>query len=295
MKTQIRNLALFSTFSIAIFSCNTDELESNITRLKAENEKLEEQYQAKDSTLTAFMTSFVEIEENLREIRAREMNIEVAREENLSPGDLKKRINKNVEEINLLLEENREKVKELNARLKYSGRQNSRLKASMEELQEGLTAKIDEKENEITQLNQDLDGLKLELSQLNTNLAMVEEENQEKEEIINEKTHQLNTAYFVSGTSNELREEQILNKEGGFLGLGRTEVLNDDVSKEQFKEIDIRETLFFPVQGENIELVTSHPSGSYKIEKDAEDKTQLIVQNPDKFWESSRYLVMMVK
>ena len=295
MKTQIRNLALFSTFSIAIFSCNTDELESNITRLKAENQKLEEQYQAKDSTLTAFMTSFVEIEENLREIRAREMNIEVAREENLSPGDLKKRINKNVEEINLLLEENREKVKELNARLKYSGRQNSRLKASMEELQEGLTAKIDEKENEITQLNQDLDGLKLELSQLNTNLAMVEEENQEKEEIINEKTHQLNTAYFVSGTSNELREEQILNKEGGFLGLGRTEVLNDDVSKEQFKEIDIRETLFFPVQGENIELVTSHPSGSYKIEKDAEDKTQLIVQNPDKFWESSRYLVMMVK
>lgn len=295
MKTQFRNLTLLSVLSIALFSCNTEELESKIAQLSAENQKLEEQYQVKDSSLTAFITSFAEIEENLRQIRAREMNIEVAREENLSPGDLKDRINQNVEEINDLLEENREKIKSLNARLKYSGRQNSQLKASMEELQQSLTAKIDEKEGEIVNLKNDLDGLKIEISQLNTNLAMVEKENQKKEEVIHEKTEQLNKAYYVTGTFKELEQEQILSKEGGFLGLGRTEKFNANASKNQFSEIDIRETLFFPVEGEEVELVTSHPSDSYRIEKDAEEKTQLVVQDPEKFWKSSRYLVMMVK
>lgn len=295
MKAQFRNLALLITMSAAFFSCNTEEMEGKIAELSAKNQELQQKYQAKDSSLTAFITSFAEIEENLRAIRQREMNIEMAREENLSPGELKDRISQNVEEINHLLEENREKIKELNARLKYSGRQNSRLKASMEELQQTLTAKINEKEGEIVNLKSDLDGLKLEISQLNTNLAMVEKENQEKEEVINEKTEQLNTAYFVTGTFKELQEEQILSKEGGFLGLGRTEVFNANASKDQFSEIDIRKTLFFPVQGEKVELVTHHPSDSYRIERDAEDQTQLVVNDPDKFWESSRYLVMMVK
>jgi len=223
------------------------------------------------------------------------MNIELAKEEKLSPGDLQKRINESVEEINRLLEENREKIKALNARLRYSGRQNSRLQVSMEELQQSLTEKIEKKEGEIIALKQNLDGLKLELSQLNTNLALIEKENKNKAKLIDQKTQQLNTAYFVAGTYRELEEEQILKKEGGFLGLGRTEALNSNASKDQFNEIDIRKALFFPVEGEKLELVTRHPADSYRIEKDKKNKTQLVVQDPEKFWESSRYMVMMVK
>ncbi len=130
---------------------------------------------------------------------------------------------------------------------------------------------------------------------MNTNLAELKEENQEKAAIIDEKTSQMNTAYYAAGTFRELQEEEILSKEGGFLGLGRTEVLNENAAKERFNQINIRETLFFPVQGEKVELVTSHPSNSYRIEKTKDDQTQLVVSDPDKFWESSRYLVMMVK
>jgi len=295
MKSQFRNIALLTALSVAFFSCNTEELENKISQLNHENEKLEAQYQAKDSSLTAFINSFAEIEQNLREIREREMNIEMAREENLSVGDLKARINENVQEINELLEENRQKIKALNARLTYAGRQNNQLKASMEELQQTLTAKVEEKEGQISKLEEDLTGLQLELSQLNTNLTQLKEENQEKEELINEKTTQMNTAYYTAGTFRDLQDEQILSKEGGFLGLGRTEVLNENVDRERFNQIDIRETLFFPVDGEEVELVTHHPDGSYRIEKNGEAKTQLVVSNPEKFWESSRYLVMMVK
>lgn len=295
MKSQFRNLTFISAFGIVFFSCNTEELENKINQLNAENQQLEAKYRAKDSTLTAFINSFAEIEQNLREIREREMNIEMAREENLSAGDLKARINENVAEINRLLEENREKIKALNARLTYAGRQNSQLKASMEELQQTLTAKVEEKESQIETLREDLTGLQLEINQLNTNLAELKADNQEKAAIIDEKIAQMNTAYYAAGTFRELQEEEILSKEGGFLGLGKTEVLNDNVSKERFNQINIRETLFFPVQGEKVELVTSHPSDSYRIEKIRDDQTQLVVSDPDKFWESSRYLVMMVK
>lgn len=295
MKSQFRNLTLISTLGIVFFSCNTEELENKITQLNAENQQLEARYQAKDSSLTAFINSFAEIEQNLSEIREREMNIELAREENLSAGDLKNRINENVEEINRLLEENREKIKALNARLTYAGRQNSQLKASMEELQQTLTAKVQEKEGQIENLREDLTSLQFEINQLNTNLAELKEENREKAQVIDKKTNQMNTAYYATGTFRELQDEQILSKEGGFLGLGRTEVLNDNVSKDRFNQINIRETLFFPVQGGKVELVTSHPSDSYRIEKTESDQTQLVVSDPDKFWESSRYLVMMVK
>jgi DNA repair exonuclease SbcCD ATPase subunit len=295
MKAHTRNLAFLSLLSFALFSCDNKEMEAKIADLNQQNQLLEAQYQQKDSALVAFIASFAEIEHNLKEIRERELNIELAREENLSAGDLKARINEDVQEINRLLEENREKFKSLNAQLAYAGRQNAKLKASMEELQTSLTAKIEEKESQINGLSEELGGLKLEISQLNTNIASLQDENQQKEQAIIEKTDQLNTAYFVAGTYKQLRDEQILIKEGGFLGLGKTEVLNDQASKEQFRQIDIRETLLFPLEGEAVELVTTHPAGSYRLEKENDEKLKLVVADPEKFWESSKYLVMVVK
>ncbi len=295
MKSQFRNVALLTALSLPLFSCNTEELENKVSQLDQENQQLEAQYQAKDSSLTAFIKVFAEIEQNLREIREREMNIELAREENLSVGDLKNRVNENVQEINHLLEENRQKIKALNSRLTDAGRHNNQLKASMEDLQQTLTAKVEEKESQISNLEEDLTGLQLELNQLHTNLTQLKEDNQEKEQLIHEKTLHMNTAFYTAGTFRELQDEQILSKEGGFLGLGRTEVLNENVDSERFNQIDIRETLFFPVDGEEVKLVTHHPDGSYRIEKNDEAQTQLVVSNPEKFWKSSRYLVMMVK
>jgi DNA repair exonuclease SbcCD ATPase subunit len=295
MKSQFRNIALLTALSLSFFSCNTEELENKVSQLDQENQQLEAQYQAKDSSLTVFIKVFAEIEQNLREIREREMNIELAREENLSVGDLKNRVNENVQEINHLLEENRQKIKALNSRLTDAGRHNNQLKASMEDLQQTLTAKVEEKESQISSLEEDLTGLQLELNQLHTNLTQLKEENQEKEQLIHEKTLHMNKAFYTAGTFRELQDEQILSKEGGFLGLGRTEVLNENVDSERFNQIDIRETLFFPVDGEEVKLVTHHPDGSYRIEKNDEAQTQLVVSNPEKFWKSSRYLVMMVK
>ncbi|MDF9796689.1 DNA repair exonuclease SbcCD ATPase subunit [Catalinimonas alkaloidigena] len=295
MKAQIRNLAIVSALSIGLFSCENKEMQEKISRLSSENQQLEQKFASKDSSLINFIESFAEIESNLSDIREREMNIQLNKEKNLSTEDLKLRIREDVEEINRLLIENREKIASLNAQLKYSGRQNAKLKASMNELQESLTAKIEAKETEIGTLTEELASMKIKVDELNTNLASLKDVNDQKEQTIISKVEELNTAYFVTGTFKQLRDNQVLSKEGGFLGLGRTEVLKDNFNKQQFNQIDIRQTLQFPVEGEEIELVTSHPTDSYSLEKNDEEKLNLVVSDPEKFWESSKYLVMVVK
>ncbi|WPP50223.1 Cbp1 family collagen-binding glycoprotein adhesin [Catalinimonas niigatensis] len=295
MKAQLRNFAIVSALGIGMFSCENKEMKDQISQLSLEKLQLERKYESKDSSLTAFIKSFAEIESNLSEIREREMNIQLTREKNVSTEDLKGLIREDIEEINRLLIENKEKIGELNAQLKYSGRQNAKLKSSLEELQAGLTAKIDEKEAQIATLSQELNGMKVRVEELNTSLASLHEDNMQKEQTITTKIDELNTAYFVAGSYKQLRDNEVLSKKGGFLGLGKTEVLKEDFNKQQFNQIDIRETLSFPVEGKEVELVTRHPSDSYRLEKVEEEKLNLVVSNPEKFWESSKYLVMVVK
>lgn len=279
-----------------LVACNTKELEEKIAQLEQEKQAAVSEVQDRDSSLMNFMQSFTEIEKNLREIREREMNIELSRESDLSSEDLKNKINEDIQEINRLLAENRETIQKLGVKLKNSSNENVKLNNMMTQLQKELTAQIEQREGQIATLNDELKQMEVKVEELNTNVASLEQSNQEKEQTITEKVAELNTGYFVAGTSKTLEEEQIVDKEGGFLGLGKTKVLKDDFNRDKFTKIDIRETVFIPVDGEEVQLVTTHPSGSYSIEKDEEsEKVNLVISNPEKFWESSKYLVMMVK
>lgn len=41
--------------------------------------------------------------------------------------------------------------------------------------------------------------------------------------------------------------------------------------------------------------MTSHPAGSYSLEKDAQGQYILRITNPQTFWSVSKYLVIVVK
>jgi myosin heavy subunit len=292
----MKRYVLILIAGVSLAACNTKELEEKIAQLEQEKQEAMIDVQDRDANLMSFMQSFAEIEKNLREIREREMNIELSRESDLSSEDLKNKINEDIQEINRLLTENRETIQKLAVKLKNSNNENVKLNNMMTQLQTELTAQIEQREGQIATLNEELKQMEVKVEELNTNVASLEQTNQEKEETITEKVNELNTAYYVAGSLKTLREDQIVDKEGGFLGLGKTKVLKDDFNHDKFNKIDIRETVFFPVDGEEVKLVTTHPSGSYAIEKDEEnDKVNLVISNPEKFWESSKYLVMEVK
>jgi predicted nucleic acid-binding Zn-ribbon protein len=280
---------------IILFACDNKEKEAEyqnqINELEASRQALQEEVEVQKSAFEDFTKAVADIEKNLSKIRAREMNIEMKQQDGeISSEDLRNQLREDIAVIDQLISENKQTIEGLNARLRNADLKNESLNTSMDALTQDLNKQIEEREHNINELKAELDNAQVAIKNLNAEVDSLVSSNTEK-------TIALNTAYYVSGDFKELKDEQILNKEGGFLGfLGRTEVLVDDFNHEKFNRIDIRETTFFPVEGTDMELVTIHPPGSYKIEKEESgEKVNLVVSDPDKFWESSKYMVMMVK
>ena len=97
----------------------------------------------------------------------------------------------------------------------------------------------------------------------------------------------LNTAWFVFGTKSELKEQKIL-KSGDVLK-------SSDFNKDYFTEIDIRVVKEIKLYSKSAELLTSHPAGTYTLQKDQKGEYVLNITDPKKFWSVSKYLVIKVK
>jgi hypothetical protein len=96
----------------------------------------------------------------------------------------------------------------------------------------------------------------------------------------------LHTAWFVFGTKKELKEQNILDA---------GEVLRSNFNKDYFTKIDIRIDKEIKLYSKSAEILTSHPAGSYTLQRDANKQYVLRITNPDAFWHTSKYLVIQVK
>lgn len=293
----MKNYVFLFVAGVFLISCNKQELENQVAQLEAEKAEILQAVEVKDADIMSFMTSFAKIEENLREIREREMNIKVARqEEGLSSDALEAKIEEDIQVISQLLQDNRKKLENLSAKLAVSKSDNNKLNRLMAQLKEDLTRQIEERETVIRTLNEQLASMKIEIKELNNTLTDLRNVGLAQDSVIHLQTEELNTAYYVVGSSKELEKEHVISREGGLLGIGKTEKLSTNLNTHKFTKIDIRQQLSFPIEAKEIELVTSHPDNAYKIEKDESHHTiNLVISDPEAFWESSKYLVMLKK
>lgn len=279
-----------------LYSCNTKELKS----LREENQVLKMDATENDSTVVAYLEAFNEIEQNLAEIRERELNIAIKNTERGESGNIQAQIKEDIKVINELISENKKTIEDLNEQLKSTKGRNVELNRMLTRLRDQLNQQVEEKDQQIAMLKEDLQKMNFTVEELNSNLDTLRQANsqlavtnEEQAGVIEERTNEINTAYVALGTARELRDENIIEKEGGFLGMGKTEKLSPDFDPAGFTKIDIRETTVIPIEARKVELVTSHPSDSYKI--NGEDKVESIeITQPDKFWNNSKYLVVRV-
>ena len=271
--------------------CNQKELK----QLKEQNQQLTVMAQEKDSSINDFIGALNTIEENLEIIKQKE-NIIAVNAENPNQSQ-KQKIASDLTSINNLLEQNKLKIEELDKKLNNSWYQNSKLR----KLTDRLKAELDTKEGEIVVLNNKVAKLNIEVenlngkvTELNGTVLALNTENEDKAKQIENKTNNLNTAYYVFGTSKELKDKNVISKDGGFIGIGKTAVLSKDFNTSEFEKIDITKTTTIPVIGKKISLVTNHPSSSYKVEG-AETVEGITILDPVEFWKSSKYLVVSVR
>ena len=275
---------MLSIGSLTFTNCNNHEKEANplADSLNAVNGNLNGQLNEKEAALQEFITAFNEIQENLNTIKEKE---KIVTTNTSTKGDVKSKegqIKEDIQSIYDLMAKNKNRIGSLTKKLK-----DSRLKIEgLEKMIENLQTSIDQKDGEIADLKSKIEGLNIELSNLNTNYQASEASNAEKQEA-------LNTAYYAIGTAKELKEKNVISKEGGFIGLGKTTKVSEDFNKDYFTKINIEQTTSINIGAKKAKILTSHPSSSYKLigEKPVE---KIDITNPKDFWGASKYLVIVI-
>jgi uncharacterized protein YoxC len=287
MKTKHWIIVLALLIPLA-WSCKQKEIQG----LTEENSRLLAETLKKDSTINLLFQSFNEIEENLEMIKAKQSIISQETKGNPElSGNTRDRINEDIQLINELMIKNKKKIAQLNKKLKDAN-------LKMDEFQktiDRMTRQIEEKETEINSLKENLVKMNFKVEELNKRVDTLVEEGHQKDAVIENKTAELNTAYYVFGTSKELIEKGIITKTGGFIGIGRDKKVMDNFNKTYFTKVDITKLSEIPLNCKKAKMITTHASDSYKFEGGPKKVEKLVITNASKFWEASKYMVIEIE
>ena len=272
---------------LIISSCNQKEID----QLNQDKQNLEKETYEKDSVINDMLYSINEIQANLQIIKEKQSIISVNANEEIRSDNSVEQINSDLQMINDLMEENNKTIASLRRKLKSSN-------AKIDELQKMLDMtlkQLEEKDVEISQLKQELISLNIKIEVLSASIDTLKQEGAAKDAAIEEKTTELNTAYYAMGTKKELLENNIITKDGGFVGLGKTEKLSQDFNVDYFTKIDIRKKLLVSIGSKKYTLVTSHPSSSYKVNMKDGIAESIEIIDPKAFWKASKYMVITIE
>ena len=241
----------------------------------------------KDSEINDLMGTFNEVEEGLRQINEAEQRVALAKSG--EGANRKQQLKEDIQFIANQMKKNKELIAKLQKQLDGSSLKATQFKKTIENLQKEL----EEKDKQLRALREELDSKDIHIAELdetvnnlNTNVTNLKTDNQKKVETINAQDKQLNTAWYVFGTKKELKGQHIM--EDG-------KVMSGSFNKNYFTKIDIRNTTEIKLYSKTAKLLTAHPSSSYSLVRDANKQYTLRITNPQIFWSTSKYLVVLVK
>ena len=282
----MKKLVLFAACVLAMVSCNEKaakvDLVSN-TKVDSLNQIIEQ----KDNEINDMLSTFGEIEEGFRQISEAENRVAVAQQG--EGANSKQRIRENIQFIQTTMKQNKELINKLKQQLRESSVKSDALR----KLVENMSKQLEENEKQMLVMREQLDEkdvhimeLDEQVANLNTDVKELTTETNQRAETISIQDKQLNTAWFVFGTKDELKEQQIL-VDG--------KVLQSSFNKEYFTKIDIRVDKEIKLYSSSAKILTTHPSSAYTLQRDANKQYVLRITDPQLFWSTSKYLVVLVK
>jgi DNA repair exonuclease SbcCD ATPase subunit len=273
---------------VLLFSCEQQkvaELENELEQLKSQNQMVREQSVSKDRFIEEYTSTLNDVYDNLETIRKREGLItEYSKSlEKSKQASVKEKMLSNLESIDKYISRSKVKLGQLKARFQESDMNSKAFEATIEK----LTKELEEKEVYIA-------GLRVEIDSLNTIVSQTSIALQERELLIEEQNEQMNTAFYVIGSDDELEEKQIITEKGGLLGIGKTTVVSPVLSNNDFNTAKISETEDISINQDvdDIEIVSAHDPNSYELVGLNESESKLHIKNPSEFWKM-RYLVIV--
>ena len=282
----MKKLAIFAVCAMAIASCTDGVKQANLAA-EAQRDSLNSIIAQKESEITDMMTTLSDIEEGFREITEAQSRVTLAKQG--EGTNSAQRIRENMQFIQQAMKQNKELINKLKQQVREGSIKNDQLKKIID----NLTEQMEEKDRQLQSLREELDKKDIHIAELdervadlNTNVENLTEETNQKTQTISQQDKELHTAWFVFGTKKELKEQNIL---------ADGEVLRSNFNKEYFTKIDIRIDKEIKLYSKSAKMLTSHPSSSYTLQRDANKQYVLRITDPQLFWSTSKYLVILVK
>lgn len=283
----MEQLKLFACLALLLLGACTGKKSSPDLANMEQNDSLQRIIAQRDSEINDMMSTLNEIQEGLSAINQAENRLSIAREG--EGANKTAQIKENIKFIANTMARNRELMKRLQQQLRESRFNGDELRKTIS----NLTQQLDDKAQELQRLKAELDAKDIHIAELdekidnlNDNVENLQTDAQQKAQTISNQDKQLNTAWFVFGTKKELKEQHIM--ENG-------KVLQSNFNKNYFAKIDIRIDKEIKFYSKSARILTMHPSGSYTLTPDVNKQYVLRITNPQLFWSTSKYLVVLVK
>ena len=289
----MKKLVFFCLCIGFLASCNVKNSDEYKT-LQAQNDSLMNASTQNNAELSELMGIINTVEENFNQIKEAEKYLAV---ESKSKGEMnantKTRITDNFNMINDILQKNKKEIENLNTKLKGSSGQLSGLSATIER----LNKELEDRAASIVSLQESLAARDKEIAALNTSIGKLSgdvnnlsDQVMDQASTIKAQDKALNTAYYIFGTSKELKEAKIVS--GGFLSSPK--VMKESIDKSIFVAVDIRDVKAIPVYAKKAKVLSEHPKASYSLDKDANGQIVINISDFKKFWSLTQYLVVEV-
>lgn len=283
---KLLSVTLIAILSLAFVGCQGNKQSADSAE-RAQTDSLRQVISQKDNEINDMMGTLNEIQDGFNEINAAENRVTIAK--GGEGANKEQQIRENIQFIAKTMKHNRELIAKLRNQLKQSSVKGDALKNTLE----NLSKQLEEKDKQLQQMRAELDAKDIHITELDeainnlhTNVNNLANENSKKSQVINSQDKQLNTAWFVFGTRKELKEQRIIEGD---------KVLQSNFNKNYFTKIDIRVDKEIKLYSKYAKLLTMHPSSSYILQRDANKQYTLKITNPEIFWSTSKYLVILVR
>lgn len=282
----MKKLLTIIACALAIASCQ-EQKAPQLSQENAQRDSLQRIIDQKDGEINDMLSTLNEIEEGFRLINAAEGKVSLIKDgESTNKAE---RIRENIKSISQLMQHNRDLIAKLSQQMRESSVRSEQLKTTIQNMIEemeqkdkqlqALHAELEQKDIHIAELDKTVNDLSIDVSNL-------KDESSSKSQTISTQDKQLNTAWYVFGTKKELQEQNIYDK---------GDVLRSNFNKNYFTKIDIRIDKEIKLYSKSAQILTSHPASSYTLAADANKQYILRITDPQLFWSTSKYLVVLVK
>lgn len=278
---------------IAATSCNGDKLR----QAESENAELTAQVSEQRAMQDSLLVLFNDISDGMAQIKDLEKIISAPTNLSTESNERKEQIKNDMIAIQQALQERRQRLEQLEAKLATLGGENKELLRTID----NLKAQIADQQTEIATLTNQLASANIQIKQLgtqvtnlnstvdslNTGIAAEQAARQQVQEQNARLDAEANACYYVIGTDKELKAHGIISKKF----LGKTKVMKGDPDLAYFTTGDVRTLTVIPTHSTKAKVMSGQPSDSYTI-VDQNGQKVIKITNPTRFWQMSRYLVI---